>query len=584
MEEIITKDIFRNNLSRLTVDEYKWLEDSILKEGLRDKLIVWKLHNILIDGHHRYDICNKHSILITEANITYMDFDSEEDALWWAYNNQRSRRNWNEYDRVMHALKFENYHKKKAKERMSAGGKKHGKQVKEGQQNSTNLGEEPYDTYKKIAEDAGVSSDTIKKARRIRDNGTNEEKDKIRRGEESWHSTDKKIKEREKAQKEPVQQKQAPDGMVDRVAFRDISLRLKPFAGKESTTNTHYIGHHNGWAIAVDDKIAFMVRTGLKYSFAVAPDIIDTLDSCHSQFVGIEEGDGHVKVIFDRGNDDYSTSKTKPIDKTFTKYLTNIDTVDEQLKEITLPSDFINNVARCFSYKRKARGEAREVSSYREEELVLITGSSIISTDMWRASTYEINIEQPKMHLPFWLAAHLEALHKEDTVTSYAVHHGFMYFKLSSGFIVASKVPKVVEEHFPEKQIMEKFASFQKGEPIPLTTLIIDINRIIKDCKGKQDDVIKVRRTDALIKVTLDTGKMTIETVGSESAVHRSVPCRTRKSYEFSIATVHLEEALKFADTLYVGNGALLFEKGSYRHILPTCTNGVLDYLIKHEL
>jgi hypothetical protein len=482
------------------------------------------------------------------------------------------------HERCELALRFEKQFKEIGKEKMSAGGKK-GKE--NGCTKIDNHDSPAHDSLSEMAKKAGVSRGTMAQAKKINEKATDDEKDKLKKGEATIGGVYKDIQKREKAKKKPVNVKQAPDGMVDRVSFRDILLKLKPFLGKESTTNTHYFGHHKGWAIAVDDKIAVMAPTGLKCSFAVAPDIIDTLDSDNSQFVKIQEGDGHVKVIFD--GDDYSTSKTKPINKTFTKYLTDIDTVNEQLKETTLPADFINSVARCFSYKRKSRGEAREVSSYREEELVLVTGDLIISTDMWRASTYEINVDQPKMYLPLWLAATLEDLHKDDTVTGYTICNGLMYFKLTSGLIVSCEVPKVVEDHFPERQIMEKLTSFHKGEPIPLTTMITDIKRILKDCKCKQDDTIKVRRADALIKVTLDKNKLTIETLGAEGTAHRSVSCRTKKQYEFIIATAHLEEALKYADTMYVGDGALLFEKGSYKHVIPTCTNGVLDYLIKHE-
>ena len=50
---------FQNQIPPLTDDEYKQLEENILKEGkLLSPLIVW--NNILVDGHNRYAILQKH--------------------------------------------------------------------------------------------------------------------------------------------------------------------------------------------------------------------------------------------------------------------------------------------------------------------------------------------------------------------------------------------------------------------------------------------------------------------------------------------------------------------------------------------
>ena len=46
---------FQNQIPPLTDDEYKQLEENILKEGkLISPLIVW--NNTLVDGHNRYAI------------------------------------------------------------------------------------------------------------------------------------------------------------------------------------------------------------------------------------------------------------------------------------------------------------------------------------------------------------------------------------------------------------------------------------------------------------------------------------------------------------------------------------------------
>ena len=50
---------FQNQIPPLTDDEYRQLEENILKEGkLLSPLIVW--NNTLVDGHNRYTILQKH--------------------------------------------------------------------------------------------------------------------------------------------------------------------------------------------------------------------------------------------------------------------------------------------------------------------------------------------------------------------------------------------------------------------------------------------------------------------------------------------------------------------------------------------
>ena len=50
---------FQSQIPPLTDDEFKQLEENILKEGkLISPLIVWG--NTLVDGHNRYEIVQKH--------------------------------------------------------------------------------------------------------------------------------------------------------------------------------------------------------------------------------------------------------------------------------------------------------------------------------------------------------------------------------------------------------------------------------------------------------------------------------------------------------------------------------------------
>ena len=69
---------------------YELLEASILAEGCRDPLVVWREGNVLIDGYHRHEICVRHNIPFT---VTYLSFADIEAVKRWMEDNQLARRN-----------------------------------------------------------------------------------------------------------------------------------------------------------------------------------------------------------------------------------------------------------------------------------------------------------------------------------------------------------------------------------------------------------------------------------------------------------------------------------------------------------
>ena len=81
---------FQNQIPPLTDDEYKQLEENILKEGkLLSPLIVW--NNILVDGHNRYAILQKHPEIY--FSTMPLRFENREEAVAWICRNQLGRRN-----------------------------------------------------------------------------------------------------------------------------------------------------------------------------------------------------------------------------------------------------------------------------------------------------------------------------------------------------------------------------------------------------------------------------------------------------------------------------------------------------------
>ena len=56
-KDLATDDEFSALIRPLTNDEYHTLEESLLREGCREAIIIW--NGIIVDGHNRYKICKR---------------------------------------------------------------------------------------------------------------------------------------------------------------------------------------------------------------------------------------------------------------------------------------------------------------------------------------------------------------------------------------------------------------------------------------------------------------------------------------------------------------------------------------------
>ena len=101
---------FKKLIPPLTFDEFKTLEANILNEGIRDPLTIWG--DVLLDGHNRYEIAQKHNIPFATVERF---FETEDDAKEWMILNQFGRRNLSNYQRSVLALDLEHIFAEKAK-------------------------------------------------------------------------------------------------------------------------------------------------------------------------------------------------------------------------------------------------------------------------------------------------------------------------------------------------------------------------------------------------------------------------------------------------------------------------------------
>ncbi len=85
----------------LTPDEHDALERSLLSEGCRDSLVLWG--DLLVDGHNRYGICQKHNIPFKTLQST--QFKSMADVHLWMIDQHLGRRSVSDFQRGVLAIR-----------------------------------------------------------------------------------------------------------------------------------------------------------------------------------------------------------------------------------------------------------------------------------------------------------------------------------------------------------------------------------------------------------------------------------------------------------------------------------------------
>lgn len=186
---------FKELIPPLSADEYKQLEENILRDGIRDSLVIWDNNGeyILIDGHNRYEISQKHKLPYNIKRMTFADRDAVRS---WIITNQLGRRNLPAFVRSELALRLKDNISARVKE------KEHERKT------TCQISDKSYDTKKEIAQVAGVSHDTIHKVETILDKGSPEMQEKCRSGEMSVNAAYGMIKA---AEQETKRQKEAAD-------------------------------------------------------------------------------------------------------------------------------------------------------------------------------------------------------------------------------------------------------------------------------------------------------------------------------------------------------------------------------------
>jgi hypothetical protein len=166
-------DELRAYVDPLTSHEYEALERSIIAEGCRDALVLWG--DILIDGHNRYTICQKHGLSF--KTVQNDNFGAIEDVMLWMIDNHLARRSVSDFQRGMLALR------KKAILSARIKAQKEAEPEAAPESAAEPVPERPpLSTREEVAKVAGISSNTVSRIEKIQKTATPELVEAVRTG------------------------------------------------------------------------------------------------------------------------------------------------------------------------------------------------------------------------------------------------------------------------------------------------------------------------------------------------------------------------------------------------------------------
>lgn len=192
-KDLVIIDELKNFIPALTDDETQLLEQSILKDGIKEPIDIWDKdgESVVIDGHNRYRIAKEHNV---HFKTKLHNFNSIDEVKDWMLHKQLGRRNLTDKARTYFIGLLYNKAKNKKGGDMSKG---------------QNLPLERTD--EKIASEIGVSPRTVRNAGDFAtglDSLPTEEKNDILAGKKKVSKAEVQQKakpKKEKLKKEPVQ-------------------------------------------------------------------------------------------------------------------------------------------------------------------------------------------------------------------------------------------------------------------------------------------------------------------------------------------------------------------------------------------
>ena len=153
-------------LPPLSAEQSAALEEDLLRNGCYSPIIVNE-DMVIVDGHNRQALCEKHGLPYTMAVFSFEDL---LEAKQWALDTQKGRRNLEKWELGKIALKLKPEIEAKARANMVAGGQNY--RPKEGLTTLSNLPsvETAVNTRKELADAVGIGEVTMGKVMQIDEN------------------------------------------------------------------------------------------------------------------------------------------------------------------------------------------------------------------------------------------------------------------------------------------------------------------------------------------------------------------------------------------------------------------------------
>ncbi len=168
-------------LPPLSGEQFSSLESDILENGCYTPIIINE-DIIVVDGHNRFRICEKHGLPYKMLVFSFADL---LEAKQWALNTQKGRRNLDKWELGKIALKLKPEIEARARANMTAsGGDRKSAHVKSGLVNSPNP-IFPVDTRKEAALAVGIGEQTMGRVAQLAETAPQALKDALDRKEAS---------------------------------------------------------------------------------------------------------------------------------------------------------------------------------------------------------------------------------------------------------------------------------------------------------------------------------------------------------------------------------------------------------------
>lgn len=267
-------------MPKLSDEEYAELENSLLQDGFKGSpIIIWQ--DIIIDGHNRYEICKKHNI---PYEVKELEFSGKEDAIQWMIRAQLGRRNLSPLQRIKLVEKYRPIYEKQARENKSSNG---GDKKSESEKSTTPIKpKEKIDVRAKLASDAGVSTNTYSKGKKILDSNNTELIRQVEKGEKSINKAFNEIKEAEKAD---VPDTDTNNATTENVVIDEANVHEENVSEDNELALLQIQKRYNEYLDRFQEDIAWLIsKDFLQDDEDVTGKIHSDLQNCLEKFKGIK--------------------------------------------------------------------------------------------------------------------------------------------------------------------------------------------------------------------------------------------------------------------------------------------------------